>query len=318
MRVAIVGAGGVGGLYCGLLARAGTEVAILARGAQLAAIRAHGISVDSPLGSFTVRPTNVSDDPAALGPAEGVLVCVKTWQVAEIAPRLAPLVAAGGVVVPLQNGVEAASQLASALGEERVAGGITHVLAWTSWPGQVKHVGNVPRITMGERGAHAGRPSPRLEALAAAIRGAGVDARLVDDIEGATWEKFLLIEPWGSVSAVARAPLGVVRSVPETRELLERAMREVVEVARARGVRLTENAMETALHWIDTAPAKATASMQRDLGGERPSELREQTGAVVRLGREAGAPVPVHENLYAALLPQELAARGETARFERS
>ena len=318
MRIAIVGAGGVGGLLAGLLARAGTEVAIVARGAHAEAIRREGLRVDSPLGTFSARIAAVAEDPAALGPADAVLVAVKAWQVAEVAPRLAPLVAGGGVAVPLQNGVEAAARLAAALGEERVAGGLVAVLSWIERPGAVKHVGFPPRIKVGERGARAGAASARLGALAAALRAAGTEAEVVADVEAAAWEKFLLIEPWGAVSAAARAPAGVVRSVPESRALLARAQAELAAVARARGVALPEGAEARALAIIDGVPVEATASMQRDLAAGLPSELEDQVGAVVRLAREVGTPVPVHEVLYAALLPQERAARGAIAAFRRT
>ncbi len=318
MRIAIVGAGGVGGLVAGLLARAGTEVAVVARGAQLDAIRTGGLAVESPLGTFTARPAAVADDPAALGPADAVLVCVKAWQVPEVAPRLATLVSGGGVAVPLQNGVEAAGRLAAAIGEPRVAGGLVHVLAWLAGPGRVRHVGLPPRITLGERGARAGASSSRLDALAAALGAAGIEARVVADVEAAIWEKFLLIDPWGAVSAASRAPIGAVRSVPETRALLEAAMREVAAVGRARGVALPDEAVDAALAIVDGVVPEATASMQRDIAAGRRSELLDQAGAVVRLGRDAGVPVPVHEALLAVLLPQERAARGETRPFERT
>jgi 2-dehydropantoate 2-reductase len=318
MRIAIVGAGGVGGLLAGLLARAGTEVALVARGAHAEAIRRDGLRVDSPLGTFTARIAEVAEEPGALRPADAVLVAVKAWQVAELAPRLAPLVSRGGVAVPLQNGVEAAGRLAAALGEERVAGGLVAVLSWIEGPGAVRHVGGKPRIRMGERGARVAAASARLEALAGALRGAGAEVEVVPDVESATWEKFLLIEPWGAVSAAARAPIGVVRTVPESRALLERAQEELARLARARGVALDGGAPARALATIDQAPFGATASMQRDLGAGRPSELEDQVGAVVRLARETGVPVPVHEALYAALLPQERAARGAIAPFERT
>lgn len=318
MRIAIVGAGGVGGLLAGLLGRAGIDVAIVARGRHAEAIRTDGLHVDSPLGKFTVRVAAASDDPAALGPADAVLVAVKAWQVAEIAPRLAPLVAGGGVAVPLQNGVEAAGRLAQALGEERVAGGLLSVLAWIERPGAVKHVGFAPRVKMGERGARAGGASPRLAALAEALRAAGAEAEVVADVEAATWEKFLLVEPWGAVAAAARAPVGVVRTVPECRALLERAQGELVALARARGVALPEGAAARALATLEAIPFEGTASMQRDLGAGVPSELEDQVGAVVRLARETGTPVPVHETVYAALLPQERAARGVIAPFART
>jgi 2-dehydropantoate 2-reductase len=318
MRIAIVGAGGVGGLLGGLLARAGEEVLVMARGASLAAIRARGLRVDSPLGRFTAPVAAVAEDPAALGPADAVLVSVKAWQVAQLAPRLAPLVAAGGVAVPMQNGVEAAGRLAAALGEERVAGGLVAVLSWVDGPGAVKHIGAPPRVKLGERGARAGRPSARLDALAAALRAAGAECEVVDDVERAAWEKFLLIEPWGTVSAAARAPIGVVRSVPESRTLLVGAMEELARLARARGVALASDAVAKTLALIDAVPFDATASMQRDLGAGRPSELSDQPGAVLRLAREAGVPVPIHAVLHAALVPQERAARAEIPPFQRT
>jgi 2-dehydropantoate 2-reductase len=318
MRIAIVGAGGVGGLLAGLLARAGTEVLLVARGAALKAVRAGGLEVDSPLGRFTARVGAASDDPGALGAADAVLVAVKAWQVEGIAPDLRPLLAGGGFAVPLQNGVEAAGRLAAALGEERVVGGLTHVLAWTEGPGRIRHVGPVPRVTLGERGGRGGRPSARVEALAGSLRAAGVEVRVADDVEAATWEKFLLIEPWGSVAAAARAPIGPLRTAPETRALLGAAMEEGVALARARGVSLPAGVKASTLAWLDGLPPEATASMQRDIGAGRPSELLDQTGAVVRLARAAGVPAPVHEALLALLLPQERAARGETPAFART
>ncbi len=318
MRIAIVGAGGVGGVLAGLLARAGgVDVVVVARGAHGEAIRRDGLSVDSPLGPFTVR-VPVVEEPGGAGPADAVLVAVKAWQVAEVAPRLAPLVAAGGVAVPLQNGVEAAGRLAAALGDDRVAGGLVAVLAWIEAPGRVKHVGWPPRLRIGERGALGRAPSPRLEALAAALRSAGIGAEVVPDVEAASWEKFLLIEPWGSVAAVARAPWGVVRAVAETRALHVAAMEEVAALARARGVALAPDAVARTLAFLDGVTPEATASMQRDVGAGRPSELDDQTGAVVRLARAAGVAVPVHEMLYGALAPQERAARGAIERFTRT
>lgn len=318
MRIAIVGAGGVGGLLGGLLARAGEDVLVVARGAHLDAIRSVGLRVDSPLGTF-VQPVKAAwAEPAALGPADAVLVAVKAWQVSEIARGLAPLLQEGGVVVPLQNGVEAADRLAAVLGEERVAGGLLQVLAWITGPGAVKHVGGPPRVTIGERGALASRPSPRLEALAGALGRAGALATVSTDIVRAIWEKFLLIEPWGAVAAVSRAPLGVVRSLPETRALLAAAMGELAAVGRARGAALPQDATALALEVLDAFPPEGTASMQRDLGAGRPSELDDQVGAVVRLARAAGVPAPVHEVLLAALRPQEAAARGLISRFPRT
>ena len=307
MRIAVVGAGGVGGLVGGLLARAGTQIAFVARGEQLRAMQANGLRVDSATrGSFTVAGIEASEDPARLAPADAVLVAVKGWQVREVAPRLAPLLKPDGIALPLENGVESAEDLARALGAERVAGGLCHMLSWIEAPGRIRHVGDQLRVTMGER---AGGGSPRLEALAAELRRAQIDAEIAEDVTAATWEKFLFIEPLGSVGAVTRAPVGVVRGLPETRMLLVAAVEEIARLARSRGVKLAPDAVARALEVVDRLPADATASMQRDVQAGRASELHDQTGAVVRLGKESAMPAPVHAFLYAALLPQESAAR---------
>lgn len=318
MRIAIVGAGGVGGLLGGLLARSGTEVVVVARGVQLEAIRRNGIRVDSPLGAFTARVAAAEEDPAALGRADAVLLAVKSWQVPEVAPRLAALLAPGAVVVPLQNGVEAADQLTAALGPEAVAGGVIRVLAWIDGPGAVRHVGNAPAVIMGERGARGAGQSPRLDALAAELSRAGAVVQVSRDVERDVWEKFLAIEPWGAVAAASRAPIGVLRALAEPRALHRAAMEEVAALARARGVGLGADAVARTEAFLDGVPAEGTASMQRDIGSARPSELEDQLGAVKRLGREAGVPTPVHDVLYAVLLPQEAAVRGKVKKFPRT
>jgi len=307
MRVVVVGAGGVGGVVGGLLARAGVDVAFVARGAQLAALRENGLHVTSARGAFHLPQVQASDDPAQLDPADVVIVAVKGWQVAEVAPRLGPLLKAGGFAVPLENGVDAAGVLARALGEERVVGGLCHMFAWIESPGRVRHEGDLLRVTVGER---TGGTSPRVEALAAELRGANIDVTLSDDVEAAAWEKFMLISSFGGVGAVTRAPIGVVRVLPETRAMLAAAVGEVAALARARGVRLPDGAETRVMGLLDRVAPESTASMQRDIQAGRPSELYDQNGAVVRMGSEIGVAVPTHAFIFASLLPQERAARG--------
>jgi 2-dehydropantoate 2-reductase len=175
-------------------------------------------------------------------------------------------------------------------------------------PGRIRHAGATPRIEFGERD---GRRSERVEALRAAFESAvGVSVGVPDDIGAAVWEKFLFIAPFGGVGAVSRLPAGAWRAIPETRALLEAAMREVEALARARGVRVREDAVARTLAFVDGLPAEATASMQRDLLEGRPSELEQQNGAVVRLAGAAGLPVPANAFLYASLVPAERRARG--------
>jgi 2-dehydropantoate 2-reductase len=312
MRIVVIGAGGAGGLLGALLARSGAEVAFVARGEQLRALQDRGLRVTSPLGSFHTGPLQASEDPAQLGKADLVLVAVKTWQVCAVAPRLKPLLREGTLVVPVQNGVEASDELAEALGEGPVLGAALHVLSRIEAPGAVLHEGGTPRLTLGaRRSSQVGRD--RLIALCEAFRRAGVDAQVADDIDAVLWEKLLFVEPLGSVGAVARAEVGALRGIPETRALLVAAMAEIAAVARGRKAGIAPDAVEDALARIDKLPAAARTSMSRDIAEGRPSELQEQTGAVVRVGKLCRVPTPVHEFLLAALLPQEKRARAGDA-----
>jgi 2-dehydropantoate 2-reductase len=305
MRVGVVGAGGVGGLVAGLLARAGNEVALVARGKALDAIRASGLRVASPLGDFTAR-VEADARPERLAPVEVLFVAVKTWQVPEVAASLAPLLGAKGVVVPLENGVDAPDQLVAALGEARVVGGLCHLLSWIAEPGAVKHVGAAPRVTLGTWRTPLPEETLRVKGV---LEGAGLEARVAPDFPAALWEKLLFIASFGGVGALTRSTAGVIRSVPETRRLLVAALEEVQAVAVARGIALREGVVAKTLALIDGLPEDATASLQRDVVAGRPSEIDALSGAVARIGVGAGVAVPVHTTIHAALLPQELSAR---------
>lgn len=313
MRFAIVGAGGVGGYFGARLVQAGHEVTFIARGAHLAAIRSSGLYVHSPKGDTRVEPARASDDPAAVGPVDCVLLAVKAWQVVEAARAAAPLVGPGTLVLPLQNGVEAPEQVASVLGREHALGGIAKIISFIGAPGHIHHTGAEPALVIGElvSDARGAAGAERWQALRAALESMpGVSVSVAPDLRAALWEKFLFITSWAGVGAVARAPLGVVRSVPETRRLLEGALAEVERVARARGVALAPDVYASTLRFVDSLPADGTASMQRDIAAGRPSELDNLTGAALRLGAEAGVALPVNGFIYGALAPLERRARG--------
>jgi 2-dehydropantoate 2-reductase len=312
MRIAIYGAGGVGGYFGGRLAQAGHSVAFLARGAHLDAIRRHGLRVESLAGDFEVRPAEATDSPAEVGPVDAVLLCVKAWQVRQAAAALPPLVGPGTFVVPLENGVEAADETGAEIGAERVLGGLCRVMSYIAQPGLVRHAGVAPSIEFGERDGH---ESGRAEALLAAFAPAsGVTARISRDIEAAIWEKLLFIAPFSGVGALTGLAAGPMRSDPAARDRVRRAMEEVAAVARARGVRIRDDIVERTMGFVDALPDDATASMQRDILEGRPSELEYQNGAVTRLGERAGVPTPVNREIYEKLAPREEAARARADR----
>jgi 2-dehydropantoate 2-reductase len=311
MRIAIYGTGGVGGYFGGRLAQAGEDVAFIARGEHLRALQRDGLRVESIAGDFRIATVVATDDPAQIGPVDVVLLAVKAWQVADALQAMHPLIGQNTVVVPLQNGVDAPEQVAAALGERHAAAGLCSLITSVAAPGVIRHEGAAPRISFGQLG---GSADPRLEALLAAFnRAGGLTAAIPADVEAALWRKFLMIATFSGVGAVTRAPIGVMRSLPQTRALLEQSLREIYDVGLARGVRLTPAAMEAALGFMEALPPGAMASMQRDILEGRPSELEAQSGAVVRLGEEAGAGTPLHRFIYHSLLPQEKKARRELA-----
>ncbi len=313
MRVVVYGTGGVGGYFGGRLAEAGEDVIFLARGAHLDAIRANGLTVESVRGNFAVRPARAESDPAAIGPVDLVIVGVKTWQVREAAEAMRPLIGPETLVLPLQNGVDAPYELAEVLDKDgqppHVLGGLCRLVTMVAAPGVIKHAGMDPYLAFNRLD---GQPDPRVDQLLAAFKKAqGLTVEVPADIVAALWAKFAFIAPFSGVGAVTRVPAGVLRAVPETRAMLEGALREVEAVARARGVNVPADVVQRVLAQVDGLPEGGTASMQRDIMEGRPSELEAQNGSVVRMGRASGVPTPVNQFLYAALLPQEKKARGE-------
>jgi len=308
MRIAIFGMGGVGGFFGGKLAQAGEEVFFIARGVHLEAIRRSGLVVNSVTGDFTIQPARAESDPAAIGPVDVVLVAVKAWQVQEAARAIRPLVGAQTIVIPLENGVEAAPQLAEVLGKDHVAGGFCRISSLIAAPGVIRHEGVEPIISFNWPDGHA---DPRLDALRAAYERVGVKVEMPADVLAALWVKFIFISSFSGVGAVTHAPSGVQLAVPETRQMLIDAIAEVSAVGRACGVNLPADIEQRTLAYVESIPPHTTASMQRDILEGRPSELEYQTGSIVRLGKLHGVPTPTHSFIYASLLPLEQRARGK-------
>ena len=306
MRIAVIGAGAVGGYFGGCLARTGEEVFFIARGAHLAALRQQGLRIDSPKGDFVVYPVQATEDASEVGTVDAVVVGVKAWQVSEAARAIRPLVGPETVVVPLQNGVEAPARLTEVLGDGPALGGTCRIISRLAAPGHVIHIGAEPYVAFGELD---NRPNEQAKRLRAVFEQAGVKAEIPADIQVAMWKKFVFICSISGVGAVTRVPFGILRSLPETRRMMEQAMQEIEAVARARNIRLPSNVTPETLSFIDQLPPDGTASMQRDIMAGRPSELETQNGAVVRLGRRADVAVPLHTFIYHSLLPQEQQAR---------
>lgn len=301
MRIAILGAGGVGGYFGGVLARAGYAVSLLARGAHLDVLRERGLEVRTPEGTYTVA-VEATDDPAKLGPIDLAVVAVKGYSLPEVT-RAARLLAEGGaLVLPLLNGVEAADRLvAGGVPDGQVLGGLTEISAARVAPGVVQRFSSFQRVVVGER---SGGISERAERIAATFRGTGVDSQASDDITADLWRKFAFISSMAAACGLARSAVGAIRDRPLGHLLIERAVREVLSVGRALGVKLTEDDEVKVLGFVDSLAPGLKPSFLLDLEAGGPTEIEDLSGAVCRLGRTVGIETPVHDVAVAVLTCQ--------------
>jgi len=308
MRIAIFGAGGIGGYLGGRLSQAGEEVVLIARGEHLQAIRDHGLRVDSIKGDFVATPALATDNPTEAGTVDAVILGVKAWQVTDAAKAMRPMIGPNTFVVPMQNGVDAPGQLASVLGEQAVVVGLGGLISYIVGPGHILHAGGEPFVSFGESDDST---SDRTQKLLEAFLNAGVRANIPTNIQAALWGKLAFMAVNSGVGAVTRAPTGQWRSVPGSWEMAQDVVKEVLSVAAGKGIEMPGDALAATLARLEGSPPDGTSSMQRDMMDGRPSELDVQNGAVVRLGLEAGVPTPVNTFIYNSLLPQEMKARGQ-------
>jgi 2-dehydropantoate 2-reductase len=299
MKIAIFGSGGVGGYFGGRLAAAGEDVTFLARGAHLTAMQQGGLHIESPLGSVHVPKVQATDRPQAIGPVDVVLFTVKLYDVDASAAMLPPLIGPDTVVITLQNGVDAMAMVSKHVDQSHVAGGAAYIVAVIDKPGHIRHT-TAQQLIFGERD---GRVSDRLAAFEQAGIRAGFQAKASEDIEADLWTKFVRLATWSGMTTVTRSPMGVVRDTPETFEMMVAAIDEVIAVGRARGVKLPADLMDTTLTMIKTFPPTSKSSMLEDIERGRRLELPWLSGAVVRIGREAGVPTPIHQFISTILSP---------------
>jgi len=306
MRITVFGTGGVGGYFGGRLARAGEDVTFIARGEHLRAIRANGLKVDSTAGDFVIYPAKATDDVSEVGEIDLVIMGVKAWQVPEAARAIKPIVGANTTVLPLQNGVEAVPQLVDELGRDNVVGGLCRIVSFVVEPGHIRHAGFTPSIIIGELD---NQRTGRIVGIEQVFKRAGLEITIAADIQVALWMKFLFIASFSGVGAMANAPAGVIRSDPNWRTQILKAMEEIYALAHARGINLPPNSIDTVMRAVDALPEDATSSMQRDIAAGKPSELEAQNGAVVRMAHEIGVNVPTHTLIYESLKRLEDEAR---------
>lgn len=298
MRVAIVGAGGVGGYVGARLQAQGNDVHFIARGSNLQALRSAGLTVHSPLGDLRLPQVAATNDPASVGPVDLVVLGVKLHGLEAAAATLRPLLGPDTAVLPVQNGVDAADRLIAVLGPQHVLKGSVYIVSFLKSLGVVDHKSPFCRLVFAEAD---GAASPRTQRLAELLRAAGIEASVSPDIDADLWRKFLMLAPFAAVACLTRGTAGQVLGHASTRALLRDAMAEVAAVAAAKGIRLPADIIDASLEGMKRFPADARPSMQLDIDAGRPLELESLSGTVVRLGAACGVPTPVHDVAYRAL-----------------
>jgi 2-dehydropantoate 2-reductase len=315
MRIAIIGAGGVGGYFGARLAASGTDVAFVARGAHLKAMQTGGLRLESPKGDLHLKTVTVTDDPKTIGPVDVVFFTVKLYDTDAAAALLPPLLGPQTVVVTFQNGIDSVDMLTKAVGREHVAGGVAHIQAAITEPGVIRHTA-LQQLIFGELD---GARTPRLEALFAACTVAGFEAKLADRIDDELWLKFVRLTALSGMMAVTRSPLGVIRDDADLWTMLQAAIMEAMGVAHAKGIPFAPSAFSDTVKHISAMPAHAKSSMLEDLERGRRLELPWLNRRLAGVAAELGVPAPIHRFIATVLAPfvNGQAPRGTVEPFVR-
>jgi 2-dehydropantoate 2-reductase len=300
VRIAVVGAGGVGGYFGARLAVAGHDVTFVARGRHLEAIRERGLLVRSPLGDLQVPSDAVVPTIAELGPIDLVLVAVKLWDTEDVAAQLAHVVGPGTRVLSLQNGVHKDEALRKVLPRESVVGGACYISAAIQEPGVIVHNGTMQKLVFGE---YDNETSDSLREFLRHCRQAGIEAEISDDIQRLIWEKFVFLVGLSGATSIVRQSIGVIRGNPRSRAMLHDLMAEAVAVGRAAGVHLDAGYAEDRLVFCDTLPAAMSSSMHHDLTQGNRLELPWLSGGVAELSERFGVSTPRNRTVADALAP---------------
>lgn len=306
MHTVIIGVGGVGGYFGGKIAASGQQVTFIARGKHLEEIREKGLQVKSIQGDFVVNPCNVTSDIDEVAKADLILICTKSWQVADAGTMIQPFLKEDTLVIPLQNGADNAEKLLSVLDAKYVIGGLCKIYSKIEAPGIISHFGHPPEVVFGELDA---TKTSRLLDIKKCFDQAGFNNRIADDIQVEIWSKFMFIATVSGLGALTRISIGRMYEDVNVRNLLKQTATEIYKIALAKGVNMPDTIVDDIMFFISKQPYDATASTQRDILEGRPSELDNFNGYIVREGLKLGIPTPVNAFTYHCLLPTEKAVR---------
>ena len=295
MKIAVMGAGGIGSYLGAMLARSGVEVTLVCRGRHLAAIRERGVSLATPKESFCV-PVAATD--RAEGEHDVIIQAVKLYDLASSTQQMLPMVGGRTLVIPIQNGVTAAEDVADVVGRGRVLGGTVFINSHVVAPGEVVSKSEGNTVFFGEL---SGTRSDRALAFESLCRKAGIDARCSSDIKSEQWRKFIPVAGLSALASLCRQPIGPILQDPSLKKLYRVAMTEVAELAAAMKIALEPDIVERMLALAGRYKYDARVSMLEDLEAGKPLELEWLSGYVSREAAKLGLPTPFHDMAYACL-----------------
>lgn len=306
MKIAIIGSGGVGGYFGAKLVKAGFDVTFLARGEQLKAISGKGLTIKSILGDFSVENLKATDRITEIVDPDLIIIGVKAWQIKEIREDLNRILHPDTIILPIQNGVLAATELSEKIDRQKILGGLCRIFCKIESPGVINHSAVTPAIFFGELDKS---KTERLFKVQKILKTAEIASKISDDIEADLWKKFISICTSGLL-AVTKTTYGELRTLKETRQLMIDLLTEIYLLSQKIGINIEADFVEKTVSLIDTYPYDTTSSLTRDVWENKPSEIEYQNGTVVRLGEKYGISTPVNRFVYYSILPGELRARG--------
>lgn len=305
MKIAVIGAGGVGGYFGGKLARAGYDVTFLARGNHLKAIQQNGLTIKSVLGDFKVDSVKATDKVKTIGFADFIIIAVKAWQIKDIAKDLKDIVHSDTIILPLQNGISATDELKKQIMPDNIIGGLCRIISKIESSGVINHFGIQPTILFGELD---NSKTERIHKIKAIFDTAEINAGISDDIIADLWKKFIPICVSGLL-AITKTTYGELRELHETRQLMIELLNEIFRLSQKIGIKIESDYIDKAITFIDSFPYDSTSSLTRDVWEGKPSEIEYQNGTVVNLAEKYGIETPINKFVYNCILPMEIKAR---------
>ena len=305
MKIAIIGSGGVGGYFGGKIAKAGFEVAFLARGEHLKAMRTKGLTVKSMLGDFHVDSVKATDKIQDIGKVDLIVLAIKAWQIKDISDELPCIMTDTSVILPLQNGVSIIDELREHISAEKILGGLCRIISKMDAPGVINHFGVTPTIVFGEVD---NSKTDRVQKIKELFDQSGINCNISSDINADLWKKFITNCVSGLL-AISKTTYGELRELKETRQMMIDLFNEIYQLSKKVGIHIEPGFLEKTVSFIDTFPYDTTSSLTRDVWEGKPSEIEYQNGTVVRLGEKYGIDTPINKFVYHCILPMEIKAR---------